>query len=173
MLALVCVLLPSAAAYEVYVNIDGIPGESVAKGYEQWIDAYGFTHVVRHDVTATSGTPVERPVFEPIEFTKRLDRATPKLDHACAAGTRIHKVTLAVVVGLQDRPHVLYQIVLEDVYVVRVEIEAKPATGESRPVEKVQLVFGKIRWEYTPPPEGPGGGAPIEEWWDVSENRGS
>lgn len=164
-------LVPPAIAYEVYVKVEGIPGESVAQGYVGWIDASGFGQVVRHYQTAVEGSATEPPVFEPLEITKHLDCATPKLNHACAAGSRIPEVILVVVVGSPLSPHRLYEIVLEDVRVVRVEINAKPDTGEARPVEKVQLVFGKIRWKYTPPPDGPGGSGPVEEGWDVARNR--
>lgn len=158
----------SAAAYKIYVQIDTLQGESTDDGYKDWIPALTFRHAVQLVGTIHGGTTAPRSEFDALEFTKALDRTTPKLNRYCAEVKHLDKATLVVTLprptGSAFR---LYEIQLEDVVITRVEIEGNPGSGESRPIETVQLRFGKIRWIY----KSPENGGIVEEEWDLEEQR--
>lgn len=167
-LALSCGASVSAAAYKIYVQIETLQGESADAGYENWIPAFTFRHAVQVVGTIHGGTTAPRPEFDALEFTKALDRTTPKLNRYCAEVKHLDKATLVVTLPRPTGPAFrLYEIQLEDVVITRVEIEGNPGSGESRPVETVQLRFAKIRWIY----ESPEHGGKVEEEWDLEEQR--
>jgi type VI secretion system secreted protein Hcp len=150
-------------------------GEATAREYENWIEVLGFKHALRLEssIHAGGGGAAAKPDFDPLEITKYLDRTSPTLNHACASGKAIRTVKLDVVTIQGDRPHRLYQIVLDEVWVTAIGMVANPTSGEPRPIETVTLTFSKIRWVYWTPPDGSGGGQEIKEEWDVIAGKGA
>lgn len=128
------------AAYYTCVWIDGMPGEGMTKGHEDWIDAVSITIEVDRGLSGgkvNSGTLV---------LSKYLDKATPQLGQYCTSGQQIKEVRIELVKGGEDSlNYMVYR--LQNVTVASVRAQAK--AGEY-PTEEVTLRFASITWTYTP-----------------------
>lgn len=132
------------ADIEAYLLIPTIPGESTAAAHSDWMDIQSF-----------SMGAVQRPapgfgLFDgEIIVAKRLDKASPKLFLACALGTVIPAVTIDLTDDFGPASGVVfYQVILSDVLVASVNLEAATA-GTDRPVEVVSFICGEIEIRYS------------------------
>lgn len=97
---LMCMSLSVLAETKIYLEIDGIPGESTYDAYSDgWIDAISFEFNVEQSDTANQGGGHgESSVnFGPVIITKLFDKATPKLFLAVAKGQIIPEVKIVFV----------------------------------------------------------------------------
>jgi type VI secretion system secreted protein Hcp len=83
-------------AYDAFIKIDGIEGESADERHAGWIEIRSYDWTVSQMASRTAstagGASVERADFSPFFFSKLLDKASPGL--ACANG--IHIGTIVV-----------------------------------------------------------------------------
>ena len=83
-------------AFDAFIKIDGIEGESTDDKHPGWIEilSFGSGHSQNVSKTASSagGASAERADFHDFAFEKFLDQATPKLALACASGEHIDTV---------------------------------------------------------------------------------
>jgi len=172
-------------AYDVFMKIDGIPGESTEGGHEGWIELESYSYEVAGPIPS-DGLHGGRPDFGDLVIMKQLDKSSPKLYEACCNGQHIAEVILEVCES-SGANSVFMRYVLKDVICKHIDSSsprifkewgsASPqifagAPGgaivepESRPVESVSLNFGKIRWEYVTSE-----GQTVTTGWDTVENK--
>jgi len=114
--ALVCgAAVAPAIADEVYVQIPGIPGESLSAKYPNWIAASAF------------GQDYNRRMCGGVTLTKSLDKASALLAMAAVDGQPLSMATIAVVKPGSTALEFL-RIVLTDVIVSNVNIQGTAAT---------------------------------------------
>ena len=90
----------AAAAEQIFLQIEGVPGESQDKAHKDWIDIQAFS----------SGTgPKQCPQFN---FQKRIDKATPKLMEGAFIQRRLGKSTLSLM-RTGEVPYEAMKIVFE------------------------------------------------------------
>jgi type VI secretion system Hcp family effector len=86
--------------FDAFIKFDGIEGESTDSRHAGWIEIINFDLDVGQRVSRTAssagGATTERADFSEFGFTKLLDKATPKLTLACAAGTHIDKIVVEI-----------------------------------------------------------------------------
>jgi len=144
-------LASEAGAVNIFVWIDGMPGESRGYRHNDWIDALNFTIEIDRGLKGgkvNSGTLV---------LSKYLDKATPHLGHYCTSGQHINEVRIELVKGGEDPlNYMVYR--LQNVTVTSVRAQAKDG---KRPTEEVTLRFASITWTYTPQKEDGTGDAAI------------
>ena len=70
--AVLILALPGAASARTFLQLEGIPGESTAVGFENQIEIQDFSF----EVGKTKDKPA---VFSEINVTKQLDKASPEL----------------------------------------------------------------------------------------------
>jgi type VI secretion system secreted protein Hcp len=136
-------------AVAIFLKIDGIEGESAAPGHAGEIDVRSFS------LAAESHGP-NKPSFRDLAITKWVDRATPALLTACAAGKPLRRVVLTVV-RKGDGTTRLVSYELENVIVTSVG----HGSASDRPTEEVTLSFERIRVSYTPLHVTGGAGPPV------------
>lgn len=152
------------AAFDAYLKIEGVDGESPDARHDKWIDVNSFTH-------GSSGPSLvsPRPTFQPLCLTKPLDKASPILFQRCASGAVIPSARLELISTDTNRVR-FYQVILSNV--VFTSVAASGQTSDPAPTETVCLNFGRIEWIYTeyditPLPKGD-----IGTWWDLALNTG-
>jgi type VI secretion system secreted protein Hcp len=171
------------AAFDIFLKLDGIEGESTTKGHAKEIGVVSYDQSI--DLTVISsgggGGGAGKATFSGVRFRKLLDTASIPIALACASGRHIASARFAF---RRPSPALDYYVVtLEDVLVthtgecattdaqspLRFETLAKSPTGAAL-LEEVTLHFAKIRWEYRA--VGPKGQAlpPITGGWDVERN---
>ncbi len=140
---------------DMFLFVDGIPGESTSTGHIHWMNIDSFEHYTQ------SGTAPELSVTQ-----KTLDKSSPLLCLAVNNNQVISDVILDCC--LQGTTNVFYRIHLFDATVTDVEVTGN--ITNSNVGQTVSFNPGRIEWEYTIYDTG---GAPVgmvSGCWNVTNN---
>jgi type VI secretion system secreted protein Hcp len=154
-------------ATNYFMNIDGIPGESVDKSHPNEIDVISWSWG-----TTTSATVVPNNAgvgaVQDLNFTARTSRASPLLFVNCATGT---KSKSAVLVGRRDgaAPIEYLRITMTDVLISSYQVAGSAA--DNAPLEQVSLEFAKVTVSYTPQNANGTAGAPVVRSYDRATSK--
>jgi len=167
-------------AYDGFVKIDGIPGESTDENHKEWIEILDY----RHDLEQPGGSQVSRAGgrtgarvnISDFHITKVIDKATPTLALYCCDGKHIPRVLLELCTATGTK-HTYMRYTIEDVIIAAVTAVRKDNTlsavdeGLVRPLEEVSFKFGRIMWEYIPVDHTGKAGAATQSGWSLEENK--
>lgn len=134
-----------AVASDLFLDINGIPGESVTQGYEGEIDILAWSWGSEIDVLIGGGG-TGKASFTPLKIIKSVDSATPLLIAQLTTGAAISDALLTATrfTGQAEEPFM--KLTLEQIYVTKV---AQGGDDNSEGVaETVTLDYGKIKIEY-------------------------
>ena len=109
-----------------------------------------------------------KPAFQDLHFTKRLDKASPKLLESIANGKH-YKSAVLTAEKAGESPHQYLMITLEDVLIT--SYFTNQDGGSELPLESVTINFAKIIYVYTPQREDGSADLPIRTCWDIKANR--
>jgi type VI secretion system secreted protein Hcp len=156
------------ASFDSYLQIDGVPGESLNDKHKDWIELVSYSHKMTQPVSATrssaGGASSGRSQHGDFVIVKYVDKASPKLYEAVSNGKAFAKAKIEVcrAGGSQVK---FMEITLEEVIVSHVELNpitgaTANSSGDILPTETVHLNYGKIEWVYTQQKrkDGSGGG---------------
>ena len=138
-------------AFDSYIDIKDIPGESTAKDFEKKIEIYSFSFGASNAVSVgpgASGISASRVSISSFNFMKKTEASSPKLFKSCCIGAHIPVATVSLRKqtgeGGQDA-FIIYKF--EDVMVESVQWSGS-AGGDDTPTESVSLAFAKVTFEY-------------------------
>ncbi|CAH0279221.1 Major exported protein [Massilia sp. Bi118] len=160
-------------AIDVYLQIDGIKGESADDKHKDWIECKSVDWGVIQPKSATSSTggghTAERCEHKEIELLKLADLASPVLLQTCSSGKTIPKAKFEFMRADGQGERIKYfEIELENVLIGSIT----PAVKEGDFMhEKVGLKFSKVKWKYTQQKIGGGSGGNTSGGWDLSSNK--
>src|ERR1700692_969705 len=83
--------------FDTFVQIDGVPGESLDSNHTTWIEVLSFNLGIPHPVsvtTSSAGGTAERTEHDDFTFTKYMDKASPKLYELCSSGKHISSIVV-------------------------------------------------------------------------------
>jgi type VI secretion system secreted protein Hcp len=132
-------------ATDIYLQIDGIKGESTDDKHKDWIEVLSYSQPA--GASAPGGAEAEKTEVKSGEIvvTKKTDSASPILRRFCSSGKHISKVTLDVVhPGTESKT-----AEISDAVISKVSPAAAPHDKADTPTESVSLNYGKIQWTYT------------------------
>jgi len=136
-------------AFDTYLQLDGIQGESTDQKHKNWIDIFSFSAGISQQGAGSIGSSGQRVAgkadFHDFTVTKRVDKSTPYLNKFCALGKHIPKGVIEICTTTGNK-EVLLKYTVEHVVVSAVNIGG--GHGQEVPVETVSFQFGKIKWEY-------------------------
>lgn len=159
-------------AQEIYLYLDGIPGESNKTAVEGWIEISSFSNgLTNHsNVAHGTGSGAGKVEFSSISVTKILDKSSPKLALNCMQGTHIDVGTIVVRQSTGDSTTKTYfQYDLKEVFVDSISWGAAGGGG-SKPSESVSFSFNTINIGYSQQnPDGSLQGV-ISAGWDTQTN---
>lgn len=160
-------------AIDVYLQIDGIKGESADDKHKDWLECSSVTWGIHQPKSATSSTggghTAERAELSEITFTKSADLSSPILMQHCAMGKTIPKAKLEFMRADGRGERIKYfEIELENVLIGHVEPSIHPGDILA---EHVALKFSKVKWKYTQQKIGGGSGGNTTGGWDLATNR--
>jgi type VI secretion system secreted protein Hcp len=157
------------AAVDYFLKIDGIPGESRDSQHKGEIELESFSWGATSSGACEGGGGAGMVQIQDFHFVKRLDKASPKLFLACAAGQHVKTaVVTGRHAGRQSQDFLVYR--LSGVQVSSYQIGAlSHAAGE--PSDQISLNFGRVEIEYRP--QKPDGtlDSPITVGWDVEAGK--
>ena len=157
---------------KIFLNVDGIPGESLDDKHDDWIDVLSFSHSISQPTSGLTTTrTAERSTHEDFTIVKELDKSSPKLALASCNGRHISEVIIEVCRADTSDKYMRYT--LTDVIVTSISQNGSSQDGDARPTEEISLRYGRIDWSYTevdPMTSKPKGN--VEAYWDVETNKG-
>jgi type VI secretion system secreted protein Hcp len=161
-------------AFDAFLNVDGIPGESTDDAHADWIEVLSYSTGVSQTASGSAssggGASSERADFQDFSIVKGLDKASPKLSVACADGTHISEVVLELCrAGGEKLKYMEYK--LTDCIVSSCRPGGSSGGAETLPLEEVSFNYGKIEWTYTQQKRADGsGGGNVAAGWDLEKN---
>ncbi|AVR96796.1 MULTISPECIES: Hcp family type VI secretion system effector [Telluria group] len=160
-------------AIDVYLQIDGIKGESADGTHKDWIECKSVEWQVLQPKSATASTggghTAERTEHKDIVISKLADLATPVLLQTCSSGKTIPKAKFEFMRADGNGDRVKYfEIELENVLISSVSPSVEPGNIL---VEDVAIKYSKVKWKYTQQKVGGGTGGNTSGGWDLSANK--
>ena len=153
--------LPSAASANVYLELPGIPGESIATGFENQIELTSFQLGVSRNAAAKG------PEFSAVSVTKRVDKSSPELMLRTANGTTLPTAKVQFTTTGAEKVDVYLRYCFTG---VRITNFTQSSGGDERPSESISFSYATIVQSYTQGSETGGAGTVFDEGWDLLRN---
>ena len=160
-------------AIDVYLQIEGIKGESTDDKHKDWIECQSVAWAVSQPKSATASTggghTAERCEHTELHIQKLADLATPLLLQNCSSGKTLPKAKLEFLRADGAGERIKYfEIELENVLIGSVS----PAVTEGDILtESLGLKFSKVKWKYTQQKVAGGAGGNTSGGWDLATNK--
>jgi len=160
-------------ATDVYLQIEGIKGESADSAHQGWMELtsaeWGVIQPKSATVSTAGGHTAGRCELRSISVTKLADLSSPILMQTCAAGKTIPKAKLEFMradgQGIRIK---YYEIELENVLIGSVN-QAVHEGGILQ--DSIGLKFSKVKWKYTQQKVSGGAGGNTAGGWDAAANK--
>lgn len=160
-------------AIDVYLQIDGIKGESSDGAHKDWIECSSVQWEVLQPKSATAsssgGHTAERCEHTPITVSKLADLATPLLLQNCSSGKTIPKAKFEFMRADGKGERIKYfEIELVNVLISSVT----PSVSEGDILkETVGLKYSQVKWKYVQQKISGGSGGNTSGGRDLSTNK--
>jgi type VI secretion system secreted protein Hcp len=158
-------------AYDAFLKLDGVTGESQKANHTGEIDIMSFSWGASNSSSVGTGTGVSTGKVSVSDFSimKSTDSASPVLFQKCCDGSVIATgvVTLQRQVQAAATPYLVYNFT--NVYVTSIQWSGSGGSGES-PMESVSFCFEVGTVDYTPIGDDGTAGTAIHGGWDVGQN---
>jgi type VI secretion system Hcp family effector len=156
-------------AFNAFLNIPGLSGESTDDQHEGWMGVLSFSEGLSSTASpVTSGGAAGDVQVQDFSITKFVDTATPGLRGAICGREVFPEVAFEVCQTSGDK-HKYLEIKMSDVMVASVRSHGTSTQAEGLPSEEVTLRFSKIEWNYSPMG---GTSGMFSVWWDFSRAEG-
>jgi type VI secretion system secreted protein Hcp len=156
------------AAFDYFLKLDGIPGESADAKHKGEIDVLSWSWGESQPVPASpGGGGAGKVAMTDLHVSANLSKASPQLLLACAAGTHIKGAVLTGRKGGKAQAEFL-TFSLSDVLVSAYQTGG--ATAEA-PLDSISLSFSKIEMTYREQTAKGGLGPAIRVGWDRKTNK--
>ncbi len=160
-------------ATDVYLQIDGIKGESQDAAHQGWIEVTSAQWGVVQPRSATASTggghTAERCEHRTLALSKLADLSSPLLMQTCSMGKTIPKAKLEFMRADGDGQRVkYYEVELENVMIANVE---QMIHDGSFLHDEIGLRFSKVKWKYTQQKIGGGASGNTSGGWDLACNK--
>ena len=153
--------LPGAADARVFLELDGIQGESTLVGFENQIELNSFQFGVGRSASAKAA-----PSFSEVTVTKQLDKSSPELMLRTANGSTIASARIRFTQQTAEGQVVFLRYCLTGVRITGFS----QSSGGDRPSESVSLNYGTIVQSYTQQASGGGQGTVFSSGWNLISN---
>jgi type VI secretion system secreted protein Hcp len=158
-------------AYDAFLKLDGVTGESQKQNHTGEIDLMSFSWGASNSSSVGTGTgaSVGKVSVSDFSIMKSSDSASPILFQKCCDGSVIATgvVTLQRQVQGSATPYLVYNFT--NVYVTSVQWSGSGGSGDA-PMESVSFCFEVGTVDYTPQKDDGSAGNAIHGGWDVGQN---
>lgn len=156
-------------AVDMFIKIDGLPGESIDKTHKDEIDVLAWSFGMSQSGTFHSGSGggAGKVNVQDLSFTKYIDKSSPDLMLLCCNGGHIKDAVLVVrKAGTTPLEYVKFTMTTCMVS----SVSTGGSGGEDRLTENVTLNFAKFQVDYVEQTQKGGEGAKPSMTWDISAN---
>ena len=140
-------------AFDSFIKITGVDGESVRQGHEKEIEIYSFSWGASNPTNVGHGTGLTagKVSISSFNIMKKTDKASPSLFQACCVGKTY---TDAVVVlqkasGTAATPIKFLTYTFKDVMIESIQWSGSSG-GDDTPTESLSIAFASVQIDYTP-----------------------
>jgi type VI secretion system Hcp family effector len=158
---------PIPANLDMFLRVDGLQGDSVAKGHERWSDVAGYQHAMRRlGSSGTGGGASGRVEHDDLVVLKATDGSSAGLSQKATNGEVIARLEL-------DACH---RGGKEQVCFLRIELTNAHVTGYSQSanlIERLSFDYEAIKWTFRAVDATGKGGNEAEGTWDLRANKWS
>lgn len=163
-------------AFDCFLKIATIPGESTDDKHKEWIELLSFNHGVSQmtsgSVSSGGSRTAARCDHQDFSVSKSMDKASTKIALACCNGEHIGEVEVHLCrAGGNKEQYMSYK--MSDVTISSAQVSGSSMGGDV-PDESVGFAYGKIEWTYTELDHKTGAKkGDIAAQWDLHSNTGS
>ncbi|HTO88045.1 MAG TPA: type VI secretion system tube protein Hcp [Thermoanaerobaculia bacterium] len=173
-------------AFDSFLKLDNIEGESMDSKHKNEIEVLSFgiaatapgdkehgpvgvTNPASQDTGGGGGSTVSQ--HGDLMVTKVVDKSTPKLFEACAAGIHIPKAVLTFRKAGKDQQDFFVRT-FSDVFISSIQYgQGADKFGTNLPVEQVQFNYGKAEIEYKEQKSDGTLGGSTKAGWNVKARK--
>ena len=158
-------------AFDSFMKIEGIKGESMDKVHKDEIEVLSFTWGVKQTGTwgKGSGGGAGKCELNDFSFVKRIDKSSVTLFTKCCTGDHIPQAFFTVRKAGGDKVEYLtYKFT--DLMVTSVRPGGAAQGPDEIPLEEVAIGYGKCEIKYVPQNAQGTGNGPLTGGWNVLEN---
>ncbi len=158
-------------AFDIFLKIDGVKGESSDAQHRDEIEAASFSWGVSQQgsTSAGAGGGAGKANFQDLHVVMNVSQAGPQLFLACAQGRHIKTAILTCrKAGGRDR-HDFLRYTLSDVLVSSYQTNAQAEDGV--PVDEVSFKYTQLKVEYRPQKADGSLGTPVTAGWNLKTNE--
>jgi type VI secretion system secreted protein Hcp len=159
------------AAVDYFLKIDGVDGESQDSGHKGEIELRSWSWSATNSGSSSygGGAGAGKVSMQDFHFTKKIDKASPKLMQACASGEHYPKATCVARKAGKEQQEFL-KITFSDVMISSYQTGGSDG-GDPIPMDSISFNFGKIEFEYKEQKaDGTVSGA-VQGKWDLKQNK--
>jgi len=164
-------------AFDCFLKIDGVPGESTDDKHKDWIEVLSFHWGVSQPSSGGRSTggaaSAERCNHSDFSIVHTLDKASPKLFLFCCNGKHIKEATLELCRAVGDKQKYM-EYKMTDLIISSARPGGAAQGGEALPLEEVSFNYGKIELGYTATDHKTGKpSGDVKANWDLTANKGA
>ncbi len=163
----------TSPAVDMFLQMDGLPGESTDADHVDWIDVLSYEWGVSQPSAGVISSGISRSsefaLHTDFTITKTLDKTSPKLTLYCSKGQHISEATL--VICLAEGGGQIMEYRMMDVIVSSVLVSGT-AGLEMLPTEQIGLTYSQIEWIYTERDDLGMAMGNVEAYWNLETSTG-
>jgi type VI secretion system secreted protein Hcp len=156
------------AAFDYFLKIDGIEGESADRMHKGEIDLESWSWGETQQHAQEGGGGAGKVRMTDLTFTAKVSQASPKLFLSCAEGNHIKAAWLTARRAAGKAAESFLKWTFSDVLISSYQTGAD--AGEA-PVDHVSFNFAKIEVEYKEQKPDGSFAASIKTGWDLKANK--
>lgn len=162
--------------FDMFLEMDGIKGDSADEGHKKWIEIQGFAHSISQPMGgAVSAQGVHtggRADHADFMLTKRIDSSSPILALHVCTGKHIPNIRFELCRAMDNKTTFMV-VTFKDCIVSSVSPAGSADSSDPIPLEELGIRYGQIDWEYTPTDITGGGktGGAIHAGWSTLMNK--
>jgi type VI secretion system secreted protein Hcp len=157
-------------AFDAFLKIEGVDGESTRKGFEKQMEIQSFSFGASNPSTIGAGGGGGgggKVSVSSFNIMKRSDSASPLLVLACCQGDHYAKASVTLNKSAGKAPIDFIKYEFEEVYVDNIQWSGSSG-GDDTPTESVSFSFAKVAITYTPQKPDGSKGSPAVGAWDLT-----
>lgn len=157
----------------IFMNYDGVKGESSDKNHKDWMDIDHISWGTHRNITSHTSTRNDRESanaeITDLQVSRRMDSATPQLfiESCCGKGKDV-KIHLTKT-GTGSGSDVFMEYTLKNALISNYQVSAT-GQDEKRPTETLTISFVDVEVKYTPYDEDGNADASIAVGYDTATN---
>jgi len=157
-------------AFDAFLKIEGVDGESTRKGFEKQMEIQSFNFGASNPSTIGAGGGGGgggKVSVSSFNILKRSDAASPLLFLACCQGDHYPTAVVTLNKSAGKAPIDFIKYEFEEVYVDNIQWSGASG-GDDTPTESVSFSFAKVSITYTPQKPDGSKGSPAVGAWDLT-----